>query len=96
LQLEIIPLAEIARATGVSDGWLQAYVNAYYATVPQAAKVFPKARGKLNFLYPLLKLTTDIVSSFAKFEKTVATLLGDHIGPVFPVGFPACLATSYC
>jgi insertion element IS1 protein InsB len=48
LLLEKISLAGIARATGVSDSWRQDYVNAYYATVPQAAKVLPKAPGKLR------------------------------------------------
>jgi insertion element IS1 protein InsB len=48
LLLEKIALAGIARATGVSDSWLQDYVNAYYATVPQAVNVIPKARGKLR------------------------------------------------
>ena len=48
LLLEKIPLAGIARATGVSDSWLQDYVNACYAAVPQVAKVVPKAKGKLK------------------------------------------------
>jgi insertion element IS1 protein InsB len=48
LLLEKIALAGIARATGVSDSWMQAYVNAYYATVPQAVQVLPKVPGKLR------------------------------------------------
>ncbi|MGF1601163.1 MAG: IS1 family transposase [Thermosynechococcaceae cyanobacterium] len=48
LLLEKIPLAGIARATGVSESWLQDYVNAFYAAVPQVAKVVPKAKGKLR------------------------------------------------
>ena len=48
LLLEKIPLAGIARATGVSDSWLQDYVNACYAAVPQVAEVVPKAKGKLK------------------------------------------------
>ena len=48
LLLEKIPLAGIARATGVSDSWLQDYVNACYEAVPQTAAVVPKAKGKLK------------------------------------------------
>uniref|UniRef100_UPI0036F3B5F5 IS1 family transposase n=1 Tax=Thermoleptolyngbya sichuanensis TaxID=2885951 RepID=UPI0036F3B5F5 len=46
--LEKLPLAGIARAAKVSARWLQAYVNACYAAVPQAAAVIPKAKGKLS------------------------------------------------
>lgn len=48
LLLEKIPLAGIARATGVSSSWLQDYVNAFYEAVPQEAEVLPKAKGKLK------------------------------------------------
>ena len=48
LLLEKIPLAGIVRATGVSESWLQDYVNDYYAAVPQAVTVVPKAKGKLS------------------------------------------------
>jgi predicted Fe-S protein YdhL (DUF1289 family) len=48
LLLEKIPLAAIARATQVSDSWLQGYANACYGAVPKAAEVIPKAKGKLS------------------------------------------------
>lgn len=48
LLLEKIPLAGIARATGVSNSWLQAYVNEAYAQVARTASVVPKAKGKLT------------------------------------------------
>ena len=48
LLLEKIALAGIVRATGVSESWLQEYVNTHYVTVPQAAEVVPKAKGKLK------------------------------------------------
>ncbi len=48
LLLEKIPLAGIARATGVSDSWLQNYANACYAAVPKTAAVVPKFKGKLT------------------------------------------------
>ncbi len=47
LLLEKIPLAGIARATGVSESWLQKYVNDFYETVPQEVEVLPKVNGKL-------------------------------------------------
>jgi insertion element IS1 protein InsB len=45
--LEKIPLAGIARSLQVSQSWLQQYVNAYYATVPQQVQVQPKPRQRL-------------------------------------------------
>jgi insertion element IS1 protein InsB len=46
--LEKIALAGIARATGVSESWLQSRVNACYEAVPKAADVVPKPKGNLN------------------------------------------------
>lgn len=48
LLLEKIPLAGIARATQVSESWLQEQVNNTYATVPRTVSVVPKAKGKLT------------------------------------------------
>lgn len=48
LLLERISLAGIARAMQVSINWLQRYVNAHYATIPQRVHVLPKARQRLN------------------------------------------------
>jgi insertion element IS1 protein InsB len=48
LLLEKIPLAGIVRATGVSESWLQEYVNNCYATVLQTVNVLPKAKGRLT------------------------------------------------
>ena len=48
LLLEKIALAGIARATGVSERWLQDHVNTGYESVPKAAEVDPKAKGKLK------------------------------------------------
>lgn len=44
LLLEKLSLAGIARVTGVSERWLQNYVNELYQTVPRQAEV----RGKKN------------------------------------------------
>lgn len=48
LLLEKIPLAGIARVTGVSEPWLQKYVNAKYAEVSQQVEVSEKPKGKLT------------------------------------------------
>ena len=45
LLLERISLAGIARATQVSEQWLQTYVNEKYAKVPRQVQVTPKKRG---------------------------------------------------
>ena len=45
LLLEKLPLAGIARVTGVSEGWLQTYVNAKYDAIPRQVDVWPKKKG---------------------------------------------------
>lgn len=45
LLLEKLPLAGIARVTGVSERWLQTYVNAKYDNVAKQVDVWPKKRG---------------------------------------------------
>lgn len=44
LLLEKMPLAGIVRVTGVSARWLQYYVNAKYAQIPQQVQVTAKKR----------------------------------------------------
>jgi insertion element IS1 protein InsB len=48
LLLEKIPLAGIARAVGVSERWLQNYVNEKYDSVPKVVDVTPKKKGKIT------------------------------------------------
>lgn len=45
LLLEKLPLAGIARVTGVSERWLQIYVNTLYTSVSEKVEVCPKKRG---------------------------------------------------
>ena len=45
LLLERLSLAGIARVTGVSELWLQRYVNAKYESVPRQVAVRAKKRG---------------------------------------------------
>jgi transposase-like protein len=44
LLLEKIPLAGIARVTGVSEPWLQSYVNEKYQHVPRQVNVSTKKK----------------------------------------------------
>ena len=44
LLLEKLPLAGIMRVSGVSETWLQRYVNEKYEQVPQQAKLRSKKR----------------------------------------------------
>ena len=46
LLLERIPLAGIARVAGVSERWLQGYVNRKYQAVPRPVDVQKKPKGK--------------------------------------------------
>ena len=48
LLLEKLPLAGIARVTGISESHLQAYVNRKLESVPREADVMPKKRGRLT------------------------------------------------
>lgn len=45
LLLERLSLAGIAKVTGVSEQWLQTYVNAKYSSVPKTVEAWPKKRG---------------------------------------------------
>ena len=45
LLLEKIPWSGIARAKGVSEPWLQSYVNAIYEAVPKQVKARAKKKG---------------------------------------------------
>ena len=45
LLLEKIPLAGIARVVGISEPWLQSYVNAKYQSVSRQTNVRAKKRG---------------------------------------------------
>ncbi len=48
LLLERMALAAIVRVTGVSESWLQDYVNQKYDTVPQCIDVKKKRKGTSN------------------------------------------------
>ena len=46
--LELLALAAIARITGVSERWLQIYVNNKYEQIQQKVDVTQKKTGKLT------------------------------------------------
>ena len=48
LLLERISLAGIARVTGVSERWLQSYVNKKYEGILKEVKVRKKGKGRLT------------------------------------------------
>ena len=48
LLLEKIPLAGIARVVGVSERWLQKYVNNKYDETPKIINIAPKKKGMSN------------------------------------------------
>ena len=48
LLLEKIPLSGIARVAGVSEQWLQDYVNKIYEDVPKEVEVPTKEKGKIT------------------------------------------------
>lgn len=48
LLLEKIPIAGISRVTGISEFWLQKYVNKKYATVSRRVEVKKKQRTSKN------------------------------------------------
>jgi len=48
LLLERLPLAAIARVTGVSEQWLQSYVNKKYEEIPKEVEVSKKSKGRLT------------------------------------------------
>jgi len=48
LLLEKIPLVGIARVTGVSERWLQKYINRKYEIIPRQIEVKDKSKGRLT------------------------------------------------
>ena len=45
LLLEKLPLAGIARITGVSERWLQTYINKLYASISKNVEICKKKKG---------------------------------------------------
>ena len=85
LLLEKIPLAGIARATGVSESWLQNYVNACYEWVSKVAKVMHKPKGKLSVQMDELWSFVDDKGNrqwvWLAMDADTREIIGCHIGP---------------
>ena len=84
LLLEKISLAGIARATGVSDSWLQDYVNGCYEAVPKAADVVPKAKGKrkvqMDELWSFVDNKGNKQWGWLSIDADTQEIIGCHIG----------------
>ena len=48
LLLEKIPIAGISRVTGISEPWLQQYINKKYENIPQKVEIIDKKKGKIT------------------------------------------------
>jgi insertion element IS1 protein InsB len=84
LLLEKIPLAGIVRATGVSESWLQEYVNSCYAAVLQTVNVLPKAKGRLTVQMDELWSFVDCKGNkqwvWLAIDADTREIIGCHIG----------------
>lgn len=84
LLLEKIPLAGIARAAGVSQSWLQRYVNQLYEQTGRTAKVVPKAKGKLEVqideLWSFVDNKGDKQWVWIAMDAKSREIIGCHIG----------------
>jgi IS1 family transposase/transposase-like protein len=84
LLLEKIPLAGIARAVGVSQSWLQRYVNQRYEQTERTAKVVPKAKGKLDVqideLWSFVDSKGDKQWVWVAMDVKTREVIGCHIG----------------
>lgn len=84
LLLEKIPLAGIARATGVSPSWLQRYVNACYEAVPKATTVLPKQKGKIKVqmdeLWSFIEHKGNKQWVWLAIDADTREIIGCHIG----------------
>ena len=81
LLLEKIPLAGIARATQVSETWLQEYVNAKYAHIARKIKILAKVKRKLtteSFVDNKGNKQWKDLTMDRKTKEIVGVYVGDH------------------
>ena len=83
LLLEKLPLAGIARVTGVSERWLQVYVNSKYGAIDKQVDVEPKKRQLAiecdelwSFVVNKQYIAWNWFASMFKREKLLVYLLG--------------------
>jgi insertion element IS1 protein InsB len=84
LLLERIPLAGIARTTGVSVRWVQYYVNEKYRTVPQQVNVSSKKKGRLTVecdeLWSFVMNKANKQWIWLSLDRQTREIIGVHIG----------------
>lgn len=84
LLLERISLAGIARVLQLSESWLQQYVNAVYAEVPQRAEVVAKTTSRL--VVPMDELWSFVDEKGNKqwvwlaIDRVSREIIGCHVG----------------
>lgn len=84
LLLERIPLAGIARVLQLSESWLQQYVNAGYAEVPQHAEVVAKPTSRLVVQMDELWSFVDEKGNkqwvWLAMDRATREIIGCHVG----------------
>lgn len=84
LLLEKIPLAGIARATHVSDSWLQGYANTRYEAEPKTPEVIPKPKGQMSVQMDELWSFVDHKNNkqwvWLAIDTETREIIGCHIG----------------
>lgn len=84
LLLERISLAGIARITGVSERWLQSYVNQKYEQTPRHVQVKKKSRGRLTIecdeLWSFVQNSNDKQWVWLAIDRDTREIVGVHVG----------------
>jgi len=84
LLLERVPLAGIARVVGVSERWLQNYVNNLYEQVPRQVIVKKKSKGRLTIecdeLWSFVQNKDNKQWVWLAIDRDTREIVGVHIG----------------
>ena len=84
LLLEKIPLAGIARVTGISERWLQDYANAKYAAVPRVVSVMAKTSFDLTIecdeAWSFVANKADKQWIWLALDRETREVVGVHVG----------------
>jgi len=84
LLLERISLAGIARITGVSERWLQDYVNHHYKRVPRQVVVKKKSQRRLTIecdeLWSFVKNSNNKQWVWLAIDRDTREIIGVHVG----------------
>ena len=84
MHLEKIPLAGIARVTGISERWLQDYANAKYAAVPRVVSVMAKTSFDLTIecdeAWSFVANKADKQWIWLALDRETREVVGVHVG----------------